>query len=159
MNRFRANTGNYDPVRGFNFEVVFSGRGRQIYRTGFQKVTGVKSTINFVEYKEGGNNGVPDKIPSDVNFEPITMTHGVTDSLEFPLAYASQFNRLGAGMQNTYTIDIYLKDRDNRTVIRHTRLLNAMITSFQEGDLDAQSSAVAINTIIVTFSGVDYLSV
>lgn len=152
---YRGNTHRHDPIRNFNFEVIFVGK-EAIHRTGFSKVKGLKVQTDFKEYKEGGNNGIADQIPMDTRFEPIEMTGGMTQDLDLANAFSKQFSTKGWGhSKQTYTVYIYLYDRDGKTVLRKTTLYDAWISLYEEGDYDALRQAVKIEKIVVMFQGAD----
>jgi phage tail-like protein len=72
-----ASTERHDPYRNFNFSVDFVGK-TSVIKSGFNSVTGVKWRADYIEVKEGGNNGIPDQIPTEERFEPITMRRGMS---------------------------------------------------------------------------------
>lgn len=148
-----ASTERHDPIRAFNYEVVFTGKVSQ-HRTGFMQVGGIKVQSDFKEYKEGGNNGIADQIPMDTKFEPIEMSGGMTQGFDLANAFAGQFSNAGNGHEKTtWTIDIKLLDRDGETVLRTTQLTDAWISRYEEGDYDAMNSSVKIEKIVVQFQG------
>lgn len=152
---YGGNTQRHDPIRNFNFEVVFVGK-EAMHRTGFSNVSGLKVQTDFKEYREGGNNGIADQIPMDTRFEPIEMTGGMTQDLDLVNAFSKQFSTEGWGhSKQTYTVYIYLYDRDGKTVLRKTTLYDAWISLYEEGEYDALSQAVKIEKIVVMFQGAD----
>lgn len=146
----------HDPLRGFNYQVVFTGDISQ-FRTGFSSVSGIKVQSDFKEYKEGGNNGTAEKIPMDSTYEPIEMSGGMTKEFDLVEAFANQFDRsTGNGhLRKHWTISIYLYDRDGTTLVRHIKLKNAWISRYEEGDYDAMKGEVLIEKIVVQFEGVE----
>jgi phage tail-like protein len=76
-----------NPLPGFNFAVAFaeteqvagaiaSGGVTQMI-AGFQEVTGLESSLEIHEYKEGGRNAFTHKFASTTNFGNITFKRGV----------------------------------------------------------------------------------
>jgi phage tail-like protein len=66
-----------DPFLNFNFRVEIDG----ITRAGFHEVTGLDSTVDVVEYREGGAN-TPMKLPGITKYGNITLKWGVTDDTQ-----------------------------------------------------------------------------
>src|SRR6266446_8858498 len=64
-----------DPDPNFNFRVEIDG----IARAAFHDVTGVDSSIDVHEYREGGENTTPRKLPMTTKYSNIVLKWGVTD--------------------------------------------------------------------------------
>jgi phage tail-like protein len=76
-----------NPLPGFNFAVTFAetqqpagaiaGGGVTQTLVGFQEVTGLESSVEIHDYKEGGRNDFTHKFATSVNFGNITFKRGV----------------------------------------------------------------------------------
>jgi phage tail-like protein len=66
-----------DPFLNFNFRVEIDG----ITRAGFHEVTGLDSTIDVVEYREGGASS-PLKLPGLTKHGNLVLKWGVTDDTQ-----------------------------------------------------------------------------
>lgn len=152
-----ASSQRHDPYRNFNYEVSFSGF-KAVYGSGWSYVSGVKVRNDYKEYKEGGNNGVPDQIHDSTIYEPITMERGMSEDMSLIQAFNGQFDKSGKGVlsKNRFTITIKIKDRDNKKVVRTIKLKDAWITAFETSDLMGLGTEVLINRVIVTFKSVDF---
>jgi phage tail-like protein len=64
-----------DPYRSFNFRVEIDG----ITRAGFRECTGLDSTTDAVDYREGGDGLTVRKLPGLVKHSNITLKRGLTD--------------------------------------------------------------------------------
>lgn len=67
-----------DPYDSFNFLVEIDG----ITRAGFQEANGFDSSIDINEYREGGDNTTPRKLPAMTKYSNIVLKRGVTDDSE-----------------------------------------------------------------------------
>ncbi|MBT0665994.1 phage tail protein [Geobacter pelophilus] len=67
-----------DPFRAYNFLVEIDG----ITRAGFKECSGLDSTQDPIEYREGGEPLHARKLPGMVKFSNITLKRGITDDAE-----------------------------------------------------------------------------
>ena len=67
-----------DPYVNFNFLVEIDG----ITRAAFQEVSGLDSTIDVIEHREGGENITTRKFPGQVKYSNIILKWGMTDDVE-----------------------------------------------------------------------------
>ena len=145
-----------DPYRNFRFEVENTG----FVYAGFQKVSGMKHSINVIEYREGGENEVMRKMPGQSSFEPVTFERGVSNNSDF-LDWINQiFNIDNVGgaqgdVEGTWRKDIvvYLKDKSGERVKKYT-LLNAWPSEKAVADMDASGNDVMIETLVLQHEGV-----
>jgi phage tail-like protein len=70
--------GRTDPFRDFNFRVEIDG----IEQAGFQEVSGLDTTTEPVDYREGADPNHVRKLTGLNKYSPITLKRGITDSLE-----------------------------------------------------------------------------
>lgn len=67
-----------DPFRDFNFRIEIDG----IDQAGFQEVSGLDTTTEPIDYREGNEANHVRKLPGLNKYSPITLKRGITDSLE-----------------------------------------------------------------------------
>ncbi len=67
-----------DPYRSYNFLVEIDG----ITRAGFQECSGLDTSQDPIEYREGTDPLTPRKLPGIVKFSNITLKWGLTDDVE-----------------------------------------------------------------------------
>jgi phage tail-like protein len=67
-----------DPFRSYNFLVELDG----ITRAGFRECSGLDSTQDPVEYREGNEPPTARKLPGLVKHSNITLKRGVTDDAQ-----------------------------------------------------------------------------
>jgi phage tail-like protein len=68
-----------DPYMGFNFLVEIDG----LTRAGFRECSGLDSTQDPVEYREGNDVLTPHKLPGLNKYSNISLKWGITDDAEF----------------------------------------------------------------------------
>lgn len=64
-----------DPFRGFNFIVEIDG----VARAGFRECSGLDTTQDVVEYREGNELITPRKLPGLAKYANVLLKGGVTD--------------------------------------------------------------------------------
>jgi phage tail-like protein len=64
-----------DPYASFNFLVEIDG----IVRAAFQEVSGLDSTIEVIEHREGGRNITAQKYPGQVKYSNISLKWGMAE--------------------------------------------------------------------------------
>ena len=67
-----------DPYRSFNFLVELDG----IAQASFTECSGLGSTTEVIENREGGDNTTVRKLPGKTSYSDITLKWGLTDSTE-----------------------------------------------------------------------------
>src|SRR5579859_4635040 len=65
-----------DPYKAFNFIVEIDG----VQSAGFMECSGLSAEITVIEYREGGSNSAPIKLPGLRKFSNITLKRGLTQS-------------------------------------------------------------------------------
>lgn len=148
----------YDPLRGFKYVVSSQPIG---IKCGFSKITGLESEIDIAEYRDGCDTITPRKIPGMARFPNVTM-EGALSQDESLVAWHDEVVKSsrsggiastaapapsGLGSQFRRTIFIQLFDGITDTVAKEWRLLHAWPYKLNDGDLDASSSDVIIQTV------------
>lgn len=67
-----------EPFNNFNFLVEIDG----ITRAAFHECSGLDSTIDVIEHREGGENITPRKLPGMTKYSNIVLKRGITDDKE-----------------------------------------------------------------------------
>ena len=70
-----------DPYRNFNFLVEIDG----IAQASFIECSGLETTTEVIETREGGNNTTMVKLPGKTSYSDITLKWGLTASQEIDL--------------------------------------------------------------------------
>lgn len=143
-----------DPYRNFKFEVEIDG----FVRAGFSKVTGLKHTVEKVEYREGGENETMRKLPGQSSFDDIVLERGMSTDSDFVDWIEMVFTLDKAeGIQGDESFRktpvIYLKDKAGNRVKKWT-VYRAWPSEKASPDLDASANDVAIESLTLANEGV-----
>ena len=135
-----------DPYRNFRFLVEIDG----IVQAGFSDVSGFGSTVEVVEYREGGDTATVRKLPGKVSFPDITLKWGITDSRELYDWHRSAVN--GAIERKNGSI-ILLDDAAQEKV--RWNFFGAWPSKWDGADFTAKGNDVAIDTLTVSCERVE----
>ena len=144
-----------DPYRNFKFEVEIEG----FVHAGFQKVSGIKSTTESIEYREGAENETPRKLTGQTMFDDVTLERGTSNNEDFLQWRNMIFNVDNVdGNQGTEEgfrkdVIIYLKNKSG-TRVKKWKVLNAWPSEYSIGDLDASGNDVLIETMVLKNEGI-----
>lgn len=132
-----------DPYANYMFKVEIDG----ITRAAFSDASGFDTTIEVVEYREGGDQ-VARQLPGAVKFGHITLKWGLSD----PEMY--EWFRLGvAGPVARKTGSIVVLDRGGQEQVRWN-FTQAWPTKWHGPDFSAKGTDVAIETVELAHEGI-----
>jgi phage tail-like protein len=134
-----------DPYNGYNFYVEWKG----IIHAGFQQCSGLDSTQNVGEYREGTDPRTKRKIPGLVSYSNITLQRGITNNSELWKWRENVMN----GNSDRREISIVLLDDKAQEKIRWN-LTNCWPSSWKAPDFNATSDEVAIESLELTHEGI-----
>ena len=134
-----------DPHSNFNFLVEIDG----LSRAAFQHCTGFDSTVDVVEYREGGSNITPRKLPGLNKFSNIQLTWGMTDDRDL----YDWHNKVISGTVERKNGSIILLNRAGQEVARWN-FVRAFPMKYDGPDLNAEGSDVAIEMLELAHEGV-----
>lgn len=156
-----------DIYRGFKFTVEMANSGTYLSRTAFQKVSGLKTSVEVVEYREGNNPDRAEKLIGMVSYDAVTFERGLSDDLDFknwieavgastsarPQSQAGVVpgDALDSEVRRDLTITLYNKKGE---VVKKYKLLGAWASEYSIGDFDASSNDVVISTLVVQHHGI-----
>ncbi|HXI24703.1 MAG TPA: phage tail protein [Pyrinomonadaceae bacterium] len=135
-----------DPYGGYNFLVEIDG----ITQAGFQEVSGLDSTTDPMDYREGNDPNHPRKLPGLHKFSPITLKRGITDSDELWKWRATVVN--GKIVRKNGSI-ILLDDRGQEKL--RWNFFDAWPSKWTGPSLNAASTAVAVETLEITHESME----
>lgn len=130
-----------EPYKNFRFLVEIQG----ITQAGFSGCSGFGSTVEVIEYREGGDPTPVRKLPGRVKFPDITLKWGLTDSREL---YDWHLSVVKGQIQRKNGSIIVLDDSGVEKV--RWNFLNAWPTKWEGPDLNAKGNDVAIETLVIT---------
>lgn len=135
-----------DPYGGYNFLVEIDG----ITQAGFQEVSGLDSTTDPVDYREGNDPNHVRKLPGLNKFSAITLKRGITDSDELWKWRATVVN--GKIVRKNGSI-ILLDDRGQEKL--RWNFFSAWPSKWTGPSLNATSTAVAVETLEITHESME----
>jgi phage tail-like protein len=133
-----------DPYRSFRFRVEIDG----LTRAGFREASGLDTTTDVIEYREGAEPATIRKLPGLTKFSNITLKRGVTDDDEL-MKWRQQ---VMDGNIVRKSGSIVVMDQDGKEKLRW---------NFQEGwptkwtgpSFNATGNEVAIETLEIAHEG------
>lgn len=145
-----------DPLRNFNYRVEISGFNSGF---GFSNVDGLNRSMEVIEYREGGDNHTPRKMPGQASFDNIVLERGkyVGSDADEVLVWAEECYNHSEGVNQAIdgfrrTVDIYLLDRDG-TERRHWRAEYAWVAEYQHDALAGDGNDVFMERIELAHEG------
>ena len=137
-----------DPFRAYNFKLLFIPG---ITEAHFTQVSGLGVRVDPIAYREGGNLSQVRYLPGRVDYAPVTLRYGLTQSRE--LWDWVQTGVKGAVQRKT--VSILLLDADGATEKVRWTLRNAWPSGWNGAPLDAMSSLVAIESLELVYETLD----
>jgi phage tail-like protein len=135
-----------DPYRNFNFLVELDG----ITQAGFSDCSGFGASTDPIEYREGGENKTPRKLPGLTKFSNITLKWGLTDSRELYDWYRDVVN----GKIQRKNGSIVVLDLEGNEKVRWN-FLNAWPTKWDGPDFSAKGNDIAIDMLELVVEGTE----
>lgn len=130
-----------DPYGGYNFLVEIDG----ITQAGFQEVSGLESSSDATDYREGIDPNHMRKLPGLNKYSAITLKRGITDSDELWKWRATVIE----GRTERRNGSIILLDNTGQEKLRWN-FFNAWPSKWTGPALNATSTAVAVETLEIT---------
>jgi phage tail-like protein len=137
-----------DPYANFNFKLVLDG----IQRAAFHEVSGIDSTIDVIEHREG-NDPVLRKYPGQVKYSNLTLKWGLADDTD--LYDWHQLWVTGDKSAQRKGGSIILYDRAGVTILAQWNFINAWPTKYVGPSLNAESNDIAIETLELAHEGIN----
>ena len=136
-----------DPYMNFNFLVEIDG----ITQAGFQECSGLDSTTEPVEYREGGENTTVRKLPGKTTFSDLSLKWGLTDSTEL-WEWRKQVTQ-GKVARKNGSIVIY--DLANSEEVARWNFVNGWPTKWEGPSFDAKANDIAVETLTIAHEGIE----
>ena len=135
-----------DPFFNFNFTVEIDG----ITVASFKSVSGFDSTVETVEFREGGDPTMR-KLPGRSSYTNVQLKRGLTDDLTLYNWHKSGLN--GAVIRKNVSIIVY--DRSGTKPVATWTLKRAWPTKYNGPELDAEQNLVAIEMLELAHEGLE----
>ncbi|MFJ3902869.1 phage tail protein [Streptomyces sp. NPDC090025] len=134
-----------DPYRNFNFLVELEG----IAQGSFLECSGLGSTTEVIETREGGDNTTVRKLPGRTSFSDITLKWGLTDSTE--LWDWRQLVIDGNVLRKNGSVIVY--DLANRTEVTRWNFVQAWPVKWEGSHFSTKGTDLAIDTLVLAHEG------
>jgi phage tail-like protein len=135
-----------DPFRNYNFLVEIEG----IAQASFTECTGLSSTTEVIEHREGGDNTTVHKLPGRNNTENITLKFGVTSSTEL-WAWRQQIIDGNIVRLNG---SVVVRNEANTLEVARWNFVRAWPTKWEGPSFNAKGNDVAIDTLVLAHEGI-----
>jgi len=135
-----------DPYGNFNFLVELDG----ISRAAFQHCSGFDSSVEVMEFRQGGENITARKLPGMAKFSNIQLKWGMTSDMELYRWHRQIVN----GEIVRKNGSIVLLDRKGEEVARWN-FKRAFPVKYDAPDLNAEKSEVAIEMLELAHEGLE----
>jgi phage tail-like protein len=137
-----------DPYGSFDFLVELDG----IVRASFTEASGLDSTIDVTEYREGGDNETMRKLPAKTKYSNITLKYGSTDDHELYDWHRQWIKGDPAAKRKNGSI--VLLDRTGQERIRWN-FVNAWPVKWTGPSFNAKNNDVSIETLELAHEGLE----
>lgn len=135
------------PYTQFNFLVDFGDGGADGPHAGFQEVSGLESSVDVIEYRNGNaRENAPIKLTGLNRVADVVLRRGVTGSLNL----YQWFNDIRNGNPGALrTVTIQLQNEDHTANVMTWKLLRARIVKHTSGPLNARGTDVALEELVL----------
>jgi len=154
-----------DIYRGFKFTVAVD----KFKRAAFQKVSGLKKSVEVVEYREGNMPDRMEKFSGMMTYDTLTLERGVSYDDDFNTWFKSVCDTSSASSgqappnsggpdfgtaayRKDITINLYNKQAE---IVKTYKIFGAWPSEYEIGDLDATSNDVLITTLTLQHHGIE----
>ncbi len=135
-----------DPYRAYNFLVEIDG----IARAGFRECSGLDSSQDPVEYREGNESLTVRKLPTLVKYSNITLKRGITDDADL---WDWRKQATDGKVERKNGSIVLLDDTGAETVRWNFR--EGWPTKWTGADFNATGTDVAIETLEIAHEGIE----
>jgi phage tail-like protein len=134
-----------DPFRNFNFLVELDG----IAQASFTECSGLGSTTEVIENREGGDNVTVRKLPGKNSYSDISLKWGLTDSTEL----WDWRQQIVDGNITRKNGSIVVYDLANSTEVARWNFVRAWPTKWEGPSFSAKGNDIAIDTLVLAHEG------
>ncbi|MBV8995038.1 MAG: phage tail protein [Pseudonocardiales bacterium] len=135
-----------DPYRSFNFLVELEG----IAQASFTECTGLGSTTEIIETREGGDNTTVRKLPGKTSYSDITLKWGLTNSTEL-WDWRQQIIDGIVARKNGSIVGF---DVTNHTEVVRWNFVSAWPTKWEGPTFSGKGTDIAIDTLVLAHEGI-----
>jgi len=134
-----------DPFRSFNFLIEIEG----IAQGSFTECSGLGSTTEAIEFRQGGDNAVRKYVGLTKNPD-VTLKWGSTPSTEL----WEWRQRIVDGNIDRQNVSVVVYDMDRSTEVARWNLTAAWPSKWELSGLNAKGNEILVETLVLTHEGV-----
>ncbi|MCU1442905.1 MAG: hypothetical protein JWQ59_1055 [Cryobacterium sp.] len=131
------------PYRAYNFKLVI----QSVVQGHFTRVDGLGIKIERVLWREGGENQAMRTLPGQVQYTPVTLRYGLTDSKEL----LQWLFKAVDGKMERRNVSLAMLDNSGFTEIRRWNLIGAWPCDWYGAPLDALGNELAIESLSLAY--------
>lgn len=131
-----------DPYRAYNFKLVI----QNVVAGHFTRVDGLGLKIERILYRAGGDRGTVRSIPGPVEYSPVTLHYGLTDSNELLTWLFAAVN--GTVERRNVSLAMLNEESDE---VRRWNLIGAWPFGWMGAPLDALGKDLAIESLSLAY--------
>jgi phage tail-like protein len=135
-----------DPYGNFNFHVELDG----IVRAAFHEASGLDSTIDVIEHREGGDTITMRKYPGQTKYSNLTLKWGLADDRELYDWHRQWATGDPAAQRKNGSV--VLLDRQGQEKVRWN-FFNAWPAKWTGPSFNAEGNDIAIETLEIAHEG------
>jgi phage tail-like protein len=136
-----------DPYRSFNFLIEIEG----IAQASFAECSGLGSTTEVIENREGGDNVTVRKLPGKTTYSDVSLKWGATSSTEL-WEWRLQIVQGNVMRKNVSVVALSL---DGREEVARWNIVRAWPTKWEGSAFNAKGSELLIETLVLAHEGLD----
>jgi phage tail-like protein len=141
-----------NPYGRFNYTVSLGDGDPESVVAGFSEVSGLGLEVGYAEYRNGNEKAnTPRRIPGVTRFPDVMLKRGVIGSDDL----FAWIKGVSAGQTDPRTVVVTLLD-EQREPVAAWRLRQAQPRKWSGPDLQATSSDVAIEELVLVHEGIDF---
>lgn len=132
-----------DPYRAYNFKFEFQGT----VQAHFVKIEGLGVKLERILYRAGGEHAQVRAIPGRVEYLPVTLRYGLTDST----AMIRWLFEAIEGRVRRENVSIAMLDDSGSREVRRLNLIGSWPCALFAPDLDAGGNEIAIESLTLAY--------
>lgn len=136
-----------DPYRNYNFKLDING----VSQGHFTECSGMTVKVEAIQYREAGNAQVVRQIPGQVQYGPVTLRYGLTNSAELWEWLMTAVE----GKVVRKNISIIMMEADGTTDAMYWTLVNAWPSEWRGAPLNALGHEMAIESLTLHYESLE----
>jgi phage tail-like protein len=131
---------------GYQFKLEI----RNVTEAHFSYVSGIGMKVTPIDWREGGLRSIVRRLPGQVQYSDVTLKYGLTSSQDLFNWMMTVVN----GNVQRQNVSIVQLDAEGAAEVVRWDLMDAFPVKWEGAVLDALGSAVAIETLVLTYESI-----